>query len=558
VILSILSQTSAFGGPCDWGKYSRNQSKIVIEERCGSTNIDSTFLGRDSEDFSNLTHFVMHYTKLTKIKEEQFVKAVNLETLDLSRNKIELVAERAFIKLHKLTILNLQSNQIKSLPMGAFADLPFLSELNLGYNRLTWFDFSIVKQNLQLKKLEINQNPITNVTTSQQYSSNLTYIDMSMNSLTSLPMENLPVCLNLQTLNLDFNKIQHVNDNAFIGFHSLTTLGLNAFADLSNLSELNLANNHLTSFDFAIVKQNPQLKKLEINANFMKNLTTSQQYSSNLTYIDLGWNSLTSLPMENLPVFLNLQTLELEKNQIQHVNDNAFIGFHNLTTLDLRQNKIQILPMGAFADLPNLSELNLANNHLTSFDFAIVKQNPQLKKLEINANYITNVTTSQQYSSNLTYIDLGRNCLTSLPMKKLPDFPNLQRLSIYTNNLAEFDFESVKDKFPKLELFVFLDNRFDCCFLEDSVNTMLSDMPNLEMVKNLNNSIKFQELTKCTTCDRKIFEQRKIDELKMIEEKKQKQQQNHIFFMIGLAFAIGIPFIIELIICLSHFQKATY
>jgi Leucine rich repeat len=342
VILSILSQNSAFGGPCNWREHSRNQSKVVIEG-CESTKIDSTFLGRDSEEFSNLTHFEMHGL-LTKIEEEQFVRAVNLETLDLSYNQIQHVAEWAFIKLHKLTILNLGYNEIRNLPMGVFTDLPILRHLHLGENYLTLFDFSIFKQNPQLKELSIFDNAITNVTTSQQYSSDLTNIDMESNSLTSLSTENLPVCLNLQMLRIN------------------------------------------------------------------------------------------------------------------------------------------------------------------------------------------------------------------------------------RNNLTKFDFESVKDKFPKLENIYFDNNRFDCCFLVDSVNTMVSEMPNLTMdsgvIENLNDSITIQEKTKCTTCDRKIYDQRKIGELKLIiksiEKNNQKQkvvigrlqEQNRMLFNIVFALVIGIPLIIELIMVV-YFQKVT-
>jgi Leucine rich repeat len=205
VILSILSQNGAFGEPCDWKEHGHNEVRIDIHG-CESSKIDPVFLGNESEEFHRLIDLWIH-AKLTAIEERQFTRATNLQTLDLSTNKIERVDKNAFIGLKKLTKLKLNDNKIRNLPMGVFAELPLLNELQLYSNRLTSFDFSIVKQNPQLNELNIGRNAITNITTSQQYSSNLTVIGMQMNSLTSLPIEHLPDFPNLHTLSIHSNKL---------------------------------------------------------------------------------------------------------------------------------------------------------------------------------------------------------------------------------------------------------------------------------------------------------------------------------------------------------------
>jgi Leucine rich repeat len=204
VILSILSQNGAFGEPCDWTKYKKTVTEININE-CESPKFNPVFLR--SESLITLVLCV----SLTVVEDKSFIRAPNLQTLDLSRNKIERVDKNAFIGLQKLTTLFLHGNKIQSLYLTVFVHLPKLQYLKLQYNSLTSFDFSIVKHNHQLNTLYISSNAITNVTTSQQYSSKLTVIGMSENSLTSLSMENLPDCPKLQGLGISNNKLTKID-----------------------------------------------------------------------------------------------------------------------------------------------------------------------------------------------------------------------------------------------------------------------------------------------------------------------------------------------------------
>jgi BspA type Leucine rich repeat region (6 copies) len=218
VILSILSQNVAFGQPCDWMELSQTYNDNILYgtyddvirfdiTQCDSPNIDPVFLGSASSKEFSLLRILYITVELTAIEENQFIRAPNLETLNLKLNKIERIDKNAFVGLRKLKNLILRDNNIRSLPMGIFADLPMLYDLELQNNHLSSFDFSIFKQNPNLKYLRIGNNFITQVTTSQQYSSSLETIHMYSNSLKSLRMENLPYCPNLKILYLDNNQL---------------------------------------------------------------------------------------------------------------------------------------------------------------------------------------------------------------------------------------------------------------------------------------------------------------------------------------------------------------
>jgi hypothetical protein len=74
---------------------------------------------------------------------------------------------------------------------------------------------------------------------------------------------------------------------------------------------------------------------------------------------------------------------------------------------------------------------------------------------------------------------MERNRLASLSLEHLPQMQNLKTLYFDVNNLTEFDFERVKDKYPQLQNIHFGHNQFECCFLVDMVNAMLLQMPRL-------------------------------------------------------------------------------
>jgi Leucine-rich repeat (LRR) protein len=245
----------------------------------------------------------------------------------------------------------------------------------------------------------------------------------------------------------------------------------------------------------------------------------SQEYPHLIT-LKIHSTSVTVVEDKSFIRATNLQYLDLSWNEIERVDKNAFSGLKKLTQLILSRNKIPNLPMGVFAELQELVELYLQSNSLTSFDFSIVKQNHQLNELYIRKNAFTNATTSQQYSSNLTVISMAENSLTSLPMENLPNCPNLKELNIYNNKLTDFDFESVKDKFPKLETFWFSRNPFDCCFLVNMVRETLLHMPKLkidsEIIQHMKDTEAMQRQNLCVKCVQPHQNQKRLDKLEVI------------------------------------------
>lgn len=164
-------------------------------------------------------------------------------------------------------------------------------------------------------------------------------------------------CKNLQHLNLFFNKIREISEDAFVENKELN------FVDISG--------NQLTILPPKLFKnQKESLKTLLLQGN--PNLLLSSEFFkqlSNLTSLSLstyhpGWfNSLE-----------NLEELYLGPSGTLELPINLFSSLKNLKLLSLNEKTLTTLHADSFGDLPNLSRLWLKNDRIEAIDEKIFKQ----------------------------------------------------------------------------------------------------------------------------------------------------------------------------------------
>jgi len=88
-------------------------------------------------------------------------------------------------------------------------------------------------------------------------------------------------------------------------------------------------------------------------------------YEQPISYLNLSYLGLTSLPEGVFSSLSNLEELDLTGNQISILSDKAFEGLSGLTDLNLSNNQIITLPDKAFGGLSGLRNLNLAINQIS-------------------------------------------------------------------------------------------------------------------------------------------------------------------------------------------------
>lgn len=147
---------------------------------------------------------------------------LNMNILDLSKNKINSIDQDAFRYTPLLQHLDLSENRIYDLPSTVFAEAKNLDTLILSRNYLSEvpsFQSHSMKHLLlsNCQIMEVNVNSLVGM-------NSLLHIDLSMNQLEELP-DNL-ASHTLQEFDLGYNEISNINDWTFSSLPHLAVLDL--------------------------------------------------------------------------------------------------------------------------------------------------------------------------------------------------------------------------------------------------------------------------------------------------------------------------------------------
>ena len=197
---------------------------------------------------------------------------------------------------------------------------------------------------------------------------------------TTLYKENFTGCpYNVATLDLSFNSIETIDDDAF--------------NPISNIQLLNISHNNLKYFQEGTLK-----------------------YLRNLLYFDASYNSLT------------------------YINESLFAGLVNLREIHLQYNKIAILGFNTFhKDMANLLLANVSHNMLTSFEaWPYIPQQIPDDSIDLIFDFTYNIISVLSNEGNWTYnlieqyesyVNLQNNNITTIDVvsKYNPTFDNSNR-----------------------------------------------------------------------------------------------------------------------------------
>ena len=311
-----------------------------------------------------------------------FARFTELESMDLSRNRLRTIYRGVFEGLEELLDLDLSENVITLVAPSVFEDIPNLANLDLSHNQLEEFDDNLF--------------PI--LPDGAAYA--LTHLDLSHNRLQSIPF--LSVLWNLETLNLSDNRISdEIYRSTFFGKESL--------------KELNLSRNAITRLDDQSFHGNGELAFLWLHSNDITNVHSGAfEGLSELQALSLSRNQLTELPEATLADLTALEHLWLYRNRLTDLPAGLFSGLSSLRTLSLSGNQLTSVPDGLFSDLAALEQLWLLDNGITAIASG----------------------TFEGLSSVLS-LSLSGNQLTSLPNRSFSDTPNLEALWLYGNGISE-------------------------------------------------------------------------------------------------------------------------
>ena len=212
---------------------------------------------------------------------------------------------------------------------------------------------------------------------------------------------------------------------------------------LTNLTYLNLGYNNISSID---VSNNTALIDLDLRYNNISSIDLSNNTA--LTTLDLGHNNLSEIDLSNNTA---LKTLFLYSNNLNNIdlsNNTAlkalYLDSNNLNNIDLSNNTaLTTLDLGG----NNISEIDLSKNtSLTSLDLGgnnlnsiNLSKNTSLISLDLRLNNLSSIDLSN--NTALTTLDLNSNNISSIDVSKNTA---LTRLELYNNPLSLGEYRLIK------------------------------------------------------------------------------------------------------------------
>ncbi|RZF33526.1 hypothetical protein LSTR_LSTR008172 [Laodelphax striatellus] len=369
---------------------------------------------------------------------------------DWSAMTLEIDADAFDEELNLLERLDLGLNNIWSLPEGIFCPLHNVEFLNLTRNRI--------------RDLENFKFGGASDSSSQRCGVNLRTLDLSNNSIDSLPSAVLSKLSRLRELNLQGNAISFIADHALDGLSSLITLNLadnklvtlppELFSDARDVKELHLQNNSINVLAPGLFNDLNQLLVLDLSNNELTDEWVNAATFAGLlrlVVLSLSGNRITRLEPSVFRDLYSLQILRLEDNNIESIAENTFLSLNNLHTLILSKNKLTRIDSNTFSGLLGLSVLSVDNNKIEYIDPEALKNSSGLQDFHLNGNKLYDIPAVLADIPQLKTLDLGDNLITELFNNSFTTMQELVGLRLTENNIGNIT-KGVFDKMTSLKI----------------------------------------------------------------------------------------------------------
>ena len=419
-----------------------------------------------------------------EVEVDAFYGIKSLRTLDLSENDIRQLSSNVMCPLNNLRTLNLSKNKLSAVSdiVVSSGCLGKVNQLDLSFNGLTGVD--LIKNWDSLSHLILSNNNI-HLVSSDAFSRlkvALKFLDLSSNSLASLPEPLFQEILYLNSVNLANNSISHLPKKLFkdqrdslqsvdVSRNLIVRFDAGVFKHLKKLTKLDLSHNNLEAIEPESFRGLDALQSLNLGFNQLLALPAGllRQVPA-LSSLQLSGNMLASLP-DNLFAFTpQLSSLLLDKNTLQAFDDALFTRTPVLKVLDLSHNQLKEM---ALRSLSALQSLSISHNFLTQLKVSALM--PSLWRLEASYNDFTNFTLAMENVPALQVIDWSNNQLSSIPRNAFArnhalqavrldgnrlerieglfqELPNLSWLNVSSNRLTVFDYAMVPSSLKWLDI----------------------------------------------------------------------------------------------------------
>lgn len=433
----------------------------------------------------SLSQLFLNYNKVSDISDKDFSGyGENIDILELTNNGIEIMDEESLKNLKQLKELNLSFNKISKLGEKCLVHLSeSLESFELGYGLLSNnFPEAQIKPLRSLTRLSLDNNRFNNVSRTALYNfGNLKYVNLEGNELSDIPdtFFHANVHKILEVVRLGHNKLKVIKPFAFSGLKELRTLVLNdneitlinghsfenlpsplsvilsenkindiapkSFINIKNLLKLDLHGNELKTISLNIfqnVSQRSWPMILNLSRNHISTLTGSHSLDSLfIKEIDLSRNEIDYVPVEFLfSIKRALKRLNLNNNNIKHLDHKQFSELNELEILEISSNRISECKQTSFIDMKSLQILNLSHNNFEIIHSGQFKNLDRLRILDLSFNKLKSIPNDAFERNKLEQLMISHNELFVAPTAPLMVVSfSLRLLDLSYNKIEHID-----------------------------------------------------------------------------------------------------------------------
>lgn len=227
----------------------------------------------------------------------------------------------------------------------------------------------------------------------------------------------------------------------YIAMSGIEELTRESFSDCMNLEYLNLEFNRIRTIPGDVLASSAMLNTLVLYSNEIREINESFFHPFNLTYLNLDVNSLTAFN----PLWfdgshgLSLEFLMLSQNSIQNLSNRGFENLSNLLELTMAGNPIVDIPNDAFMGLGRLRHLNINNCGIRQLQTQWFIDLSNLLRIYLNGNSLTEFPNG--IFGNLTHVHVTGNQLRVLSGNSFRNLNSLVQLNAQNNQISAIDEE---------------------------------------------------------------------------------------------------------------------
>lgn len=422
-------------------KWNAISPSVDTENADVDTTVMETF---NKFPWQSIRSIVMKDAKLVDVHEDLFINATTLKELDLTGNEEISFARntKACIHLQSLRTLRLSGTRPQNLDILRCLDnlrVLHLSNAGIFVNKSSIHNYYwALFKNLII--LDLSRNIFLDLTLlkigGKLRSLNISHTEVKIGD------DFLMDAGSLKTLIMSHSGIQKISQLTF---------------QHTNISYLDLSFNSINSSDKDFIKQLKEVLHLNLSHNILEDLHSNPLPLFILETLDLSHNLINLVHSQVFENLSKLYLLNLSNNRLTFINSNLFSKLTNLRQLDLSNNLIIQFRSPHFRDLVKLESLNLRGNKLKELRSDVFRSNTLLRFISIaDNNQIVLYNQTFTHLSHLKTLDLSRNFLTHIPDDILRK-GNVSNLIISCNKLSYLNlkfFESTGDGHNNRKVFL--------------------------------------------------------------------------------------------------------